>query len=181
MGTIVQLYISTLFYVQLLEYLDVVKYNIESINDCLAKLRGPLRFYWIHCNPQPVPATHLMDDPHRLIYLRICYSKTWEASVLINRCARWSLLPGIHEDFVFSVANFYWILYLLFELSSATSVSILLVRVAWAGFSVSNFLELSMICEQISEQVSIATMDGELENLSDRSAQSDPVSVPCRN
>lgn len=82
---------------------------------------------------------------------------------------------------MFSVANFYWILYLLFELSSATSVSILLVRVAWAGFSVSNFLELSMICEQISEQVSIATMDGELENLSDRSAQSDPVSVPCRN
>lgn len=152
--TLPPLYISTLFYVQLMVYLDVLKYNIETINDRLVKLGDSPRSHWTRLNRQPVPATEMMDVPQQLIYLRICYSKTWEASVLINRCARWSLLLGINNDFVSSIANCYWILYLLFELSFATSVSNLLLRAAWIGINVSHFLELSIICEQILEQVS---------------------------
>lgn len=155
--TCAPLYISTLFYAQLMVYLDVVKYNIESINDCLAKLRDAPRFHWTRWNSQPLPATEMIDVPQQLVYLRICYSKTWEASILINSCVRCSLLLGINNDFVFSVANLYSILYLVFKLPFAMTYWRLLVRAMWAGLNVSHVWILSMICEQILEQVSIAT------------------------
>lgn len=154
--TFAPLYTNTLFYAQLKVYLDVVKYNIETINDCLAKLRDASP-NWIWLDRKPVPATETMDVPQQLIYLRICYSKTWEASVLINQCVRWSLLLGFNNEFVFSIVNLYSILYIALKLPFAMNSTRLLLRVSWTGLNVSHFIMLSMICEQILEQVSYAT------------------------
>lgn len=148
------LYSSTLFYVRLMVYLDVVRYNIESINDCLAKLRDPSPD-WIRLDRQPVAATETDDISQQLIYLRICYFKTWEASLLINRSVRWSLLIGINNEFVLFVVNSYWLFFLLFQISSTTWISLLLI-ILWIGFNIPHVVELSMICEQILEQVYIS-------------------------
>lgn len=153
MTTFPPLYIGSLFYVRLMVYLDVVRYNIETINGCLAKLRES-SLNWIWLDRQPVSETETDDIWQQLIYLRICYFKTWEASALINRSVRWSLLIGVNNEFLLLVVNSYWLFFLLFQNSAATRISLLLI-VLWIGFNMPHLLELSMICERILEQVRI--------------------------
>lgn len=145
-------YVSTLFYVQLMVYLDVIKYNIESINECLAKLKDSLRIYRLRANQQSVRATETIEICRRLMDLRICYCKTWEATMLINRYARWSLLFGINNEFLLFVVNVYWSLYIIIYVPSSLRLMLLLC-VLWSAMIMSHFMMLSMICEQILDEV----------------------------
>lgn len=154
--SITPLYTSTLFYMQLFVYLDLIKYNIETINDCLMKMQNLLSLEWDHLmvSQQRIleVATKTSDICKKLIHLRVCYCKTWEASTLINRCVRWSLLLGINNSFVLYVTNLYWILYSLIYFSPETSVQ-LVVFILWAVINMSHFVQFSMICNDIMEQV----------------------------
>lgn len=151
---LVPIYFSTLFYAQLMVYLDLVRYNLEMINKCLTKLKDPPQIHWLRLQRQPICrfTSEICDISQQLIHLRICYNKTWEAAMLINRYARWSLLLGVNNDFVFYVTNLYWILYFLIYLSSSTWSS-LVIFMMFAAMNTSHFVQLSMICEQIMEQV----------------------------
>lgn len=143
------LYTSTLFYTQLMVYLDVIKYKIEAINDCLAKLKDSPRIYWLRRSQKPIESN---DICQRLNHLRRCYCKTWEASVLLNRSFRWSFLIGINNDFILYIVNAYWIVYTLLHWTSAKNV-MLLTKISWAVVNMYPLLVLPLICEQIMEQV----------------------------
>lgn len=151
--TIAPFYTSTLFYAQLMVYLDMVKYNIEKINSCLSKMADTPRNCWHSHQRLAIPSTCINDICQQLIYLRLCYCKTWEASVLINLCVCWSLLLGINNDFVLFVTNVYWILYCLVNASLENWVY-LVVYLMWIGINMSHLLLISRVCEHILDQVS---------------------------
>lgn len=151
--SIASLFTSTLFYTQLLVHLDIVKCGMEMINGRLAKLNSQPRLYWRRLHQRPVP---LMDTSYicqHLIHLRLCYCKIWEASMLINRYVRWSLMLGINNDFVFFVMNLYWILYYIVFLSSETWTK-LIIYTLWGTLNMSHFAQISTVCNEIMEQVS---------------------------
>lgn len=151
--TIAPFYTCTLFYAQLAVYLDMLKYNIETINGCLSKLENTPRAHWNRRQGQTMPSAHMHDICKQLIYLRLCYFKTWEASVLINQCVRWSLLLGINNDFVLYVTNWYWILYCLVNASFENWIAVIIYGM-WIAINMSHFLLISSVCERISNQVS---------------------------
>lgn len=148
--TIPPFYTYTLFYVQLMVYLDMIKYNIEAINNCLIAMKKQLRIHPCHRKSHAIISTITCQQ---LINLRSCYCKTWEASLLINRWVRWSLLFGATNDFVLYVSNLYWILFILFKSTEGKWVS-LLVFVLWISIDMSHFVLISRICEQIAGEVS---------------------------
>lgn len=143
-------YTSTLFHTQLLVYLEIVKYNIETISKCLAKLKPPPRIDWLRLHQRPVLPIDSSEIRRQLIDLRVCYCKTWEASALINRNVRWSLLLGINNDFVLFVSNLYGILYHLIYFTYWDQV---VVYIMFAAINISHFVHISMLCDQIMEQV----------------------------
>lgn len=110
--TLATFYTSTLFYAQLMIYLSMVEHNIATINECLVKLKDTPRNVWRRQQRHAMLST---DVCQQAIHLRICYCKTWQAAMLINRGMRWSLLLGINNDFVLYVTNLYWMLYLAFN------------------------------------------------------------------
>lgn len=144
-------YTSTLFHTQLLAHLEIVKYNLETISECLMKLKPPPRTDWLRLHQKPVLAIDSIEIKRQLIDLRLCYCKTWEASALINRNVRWSLLLGINNDFVFFVSNLYWILYHLIYYMHWEQI---VVYMMFAAINISHFVHISMLCDQIMEQVS---------------------------
>lgn len=149
-------YTSTLSYAQWLAYVDVVRYNIERTNDCLLKMGETNNIDWLGTEGhifciKPV-ATDAFDTCKRLIHLRKCFNKIWLASTLINRCFHWSLIIGSGNEMCLFVINLYWILLNLTYCSSWPDVTFSAI---WAGMILSNFLAISMICEDINIEVSV--------------------------
>lgn len=142
-------YTCTLFYAQLVVYLDMIKYNLEMINDCLAKLKELPRIRWHHQRHHAITST---DICQQLTHLRRCYGKTWETSSLINRCVRWSLFLGVTSDFTLYVANLYWIRHYIFN--APDKLGALVIFLLWIAINMSNFLLVSRICDQILAEVS---------------------------
>lgn len=147
---LISCYISSLFFGQYLVYLDVLKYIIEMTNSCLAKLKDSPQFYRLRPHRQHIESR---DICQQLTDLRNCYCKIWKASVLINRCFQWSLLLGVITEFSSSIVSLYWILYTLFNSTPEMDLMMVLTGVAVA-ITMSNLVLISIICEQIWDQVS---------------------------
>lgn len=144
---------TTLFSTQLMLYLDTVKYNIETTNEGLMKLMDSPRIVWHRHQRHIMLSTHKVDVCEQLVHLRECYCKTWEASMLINRCVRWSLMVGVTNDFIMSITNLYWMLYCTLHGSFDERI-LLIIATLWVVFIMAHFMLISRICDQISEQVS---------------------------
>lgn len=153
MMTLAPIHTCTLFYAQWIVYLDMIKYNIESINVCLTKLEESTRIYWLHGHQQPISTAGTKEICRQLIHLRKCYCKTWEASVLVNRCFLWSLLFGVTNDFVLYVTNLYWILHVLVSVPMDKWSSLVIFSL-WIGINMSHIILISRLCDQISKEVS---------------------------
>lgn len=146
------LYTSTLFYTQLSVFLYVTQYNVRMINEHLEKLSDAPEMHWRRPHRQRISALETTEMCKKLTHLRICYCKTWQASMLINRYVRWSLLLGITNDFVFYVSNLYWILVFVIAGSSQTW-ALLVSYVLWAILNASHFVRISTLCDGIMRQV----------------------------
>lgn len=149
---VMPLYTSTLFYAQLAVYLHMVEYNTGKINNCLRRLRDIPRIFWHGHQRHALLTVEMHDVCEQLIHLRICYCKTWQASVLINRCVRWSFLIGVTNDFVLYVANLYWILFSLVQPSFENWLG-LGIYVSWISVLMTHFLVITGACDQILEKV----------------------------
>lgn len=159
-ATFLPFYTSTLSYAQWLAYVDVIRYNIERTNDCLLKMGEANRIDWLEPEGQifcikPV-ATDAFDTCKRLIDLRKCFNKIWLASTLINRCFHWSLIIGSGNEMCLFVINLYWMLVSLTDNMSSSWPDVAFCAI-WAGMILSNFLAISMICEDINIEVSMFT------------------------
>lgn len=152
-----QYYTSYLFYAQWMMYVDVVRFNVERVNECLMKISTVERIDRFPMNRPIVQVEpisfHMFDACERLAYLRKCYRQIWQASLLINRCFYWSLFSNISADLYLLVENLYLVLCsmvtlifgsLYFTVFSATLIGIILSR----------FSLISMICENINAEVS---------------------------
>lgn len=151
--TMAPFFISTLFYAQLMTYLDIIEYNMEEINTSLSKLMDKPQIYWHRQQRNAMLTTEVYDICQQLIYLRICYCKTWEATMLINECVRWSLLFAINNDFVLYVTNMFWVLWCLVNVSFDNRIS-MVIFLTWITINMSHFVLISRVCEQILDQVS---------------------------
>lgn len=146
-------YTCTLFYAQWIVYLDMIKYNIESINVCLTKLEEPTRKYRLLQHQQAKSTITTKAISRKLIHLRNCYCKSWEASLLLNQCFLWSLLFGVTNEFALYITNLYWILHVLVNVPEEMWSS-LVIFVLWIGINMSHFILISRVCDQISKEVS---------------------------
>lgn len=157
-ATFLPFYTSTLSYAQWLVYVDVTRYNIERTNDCLLKMGDANRIDRLGMEGKifcikPV-AIDAFETCKKLIHLRECFNKIWLASTLINRCFHWSLIIGSGNEMCLFVINLYWMLYCLVKLPYSSSWPDIAFCALWAGFILSNFLAISMICEDINNEVS---------------------------
>lgn len=141
----VPFYTSALFYAQWMVYVDTIRFNIGRVNECLIRMSEE------EGNGDFLIRT--IDAFERLAYLRKSFSKIWQASILINRCFRWSLFIGNSTDLYFMVINFYWIIYSMVNFDfSSWSDNIFFSTLAC--LILMNFLVICMICEDISTTVS---------------------------
>lgn len=149
-------YTSTLSYAQWMVYVDVIRYNIERLNASLVKMGDHNRIQRLQEDRYifrvEIFSLDAFDTCERLIYLRQCFNKTWQASMLINRCFRWSLLFGSGNELFLLVVNLYWILYCLVNSKFTLWLDIVLCSV-WAITNLSNLFVVSMLCEDIKAKV----------------------------
>lgn len=135
---------------QWLVYVDVVRFNLERINVCLANISN-----------EAIPGIardarlriHVFDGSEkceRIIQLRKCLSKTWQASMMIDRLFRWSTFICSGNELILLVINLYWILYTVVV---AGEWSDIFFCSYWALVICSNFTFISMICEDINSKV----------------------------
>lgn len=155
--TFVPFYTSALFYAQWMVYADVVRSNIERMNECLAKMNDEKGINRLPTDGQifqvEVSSVRTLDEFERLIDLRKCFRKIWYASALINRCFRWSLFIGNSTDLYMLVGNLYWILYHMVALDIDSWYRIAFNAMC-AGMISTNVIIMSMICEDINAKVS---------------------------
>lgn len=146
-------YTSALSFPQLMVYVDVIRYNIERTNKCLALMCRTTqsqiddRVYRIE-----VLTVDTVDECDRIGRLRECWHGIWQTSMLINRCFQWSLFVGSGNELYLFVSNLYWILLYMkdarFDLWFDIAFS-----ATWASIVLSNFLFLSIICDDINRKV----------------------------
>lgn len=155
--TIVPFHTSALFYAQWMMYTDVIRSNIERMNECLAKMsdgKNINRFPMVGQIFQvEASSIRTLDEFDRLIDIQKCFGKIWYASALINRCFRWSLFIGTSTDLYQLVGNLYWILYHMLALNIDSWYRIAFGAVC-AGMIATNVIIMSMICEDIKAKVS---------------------------
>lgn len=144
-------YTSALSYAQWMVYVDVIRYNIERINACLM---GMGRADRIDGHIFYVRAVNAQDICERLVQLRKCYIKIWEASMLINRCFCWLFTIGIGVGVYLVVFNLYTILYGVLSLKMLRWHDVV-VCASWGSTFAADFVLISMICEDINAGVSI--------------------------
>lgn len=153
----VPFYTSTLFYAQWMVYVDVVRFNIERLNEIIMEMDDVNRSDQLPTNGQIFQVETFSDRTYdaceRFSQLRKCFSEIWQASILTNQCFRWSLLIGIGTDLYMLVVNLYFIVYSVvnsnFDSWVHTAIAAVLVVV-----TSTNFLVISMVCECISVDVS---------------------------
>lgn len=150
-------YTSTLFYAKWMVYVDVVRFNIERLNEIIMEMddvnridRPPTNGQIFQVEACPV---HAFDACERFAHLRKCFSEIWHASILTNRCFRWSLLIGVGTDLYMLVVNLYFIVYSVVnsDFDSWIHAAVAVVMVVLIS---TNFLVMSMVCECISVDVS---------------------------
>lgn len=153
----VPFYMSTLSYTQWMVYVDVVRLNIERLNECLMKLSNDNGTDRLPRNGHifriEVSTLGTFDTIEQLAHLRKCFGKIWQASVLINQRFRWSLFIGNGNDLFLVVVNSYWVLYCLMNSNLEFRYDILFCSV-WTIMILLNFLVISIICEDINVKVS---------------------------
>lgn len=155
---LIAFYASALSYAQWLVYVDAIRYNIERMNVCLVKMRDAQRIEWFPTDCHIVRvvgavSVDTLDAYDRLVQLRRCFYKTWQATALINRCFRWSLLIGISNGVFNVVFSVYSILYGLLTLKLLPWYDAVACTF-WASLLSSDFIIISLICEDIDADVS---------------------------
>lgn len=157
MVTVAPFYTSALFYAQWMVYVDVIRFNIERLNECLIKIRDDQSIDQLPTNGhifQVIPYSSCeFDTCEKLTHLRKCFSKIWRASLLIGRCSRWSLLIANGNDLYLLVGNLYWILCNMMK-TNHESWHKIAFGVICAGMISTNFLIISIMCEDINAKVS---------------------------
>lgn len=149
---------STLSYVQWMVCVDAIRFNIETVNECLMEVSDNKRTDNFRTNRHifcPEALTiDMYDACKRLSLLRMCLAKMWMASIQINECFRWSLLIGSGVSLLSLVVNLHWILCSLVNpaLSSWYDIG---SCAFWACQIWSNFLLTSLICEDVNSKVRI--------------------------
>lgn len=145
---------STLSYVQWMVCVDAIRFNIERVNECLVgDNKRTVKFRTnrhIFC-PEAL-SIDTYDACKRLEQLRICLAKMWLASIQINDCFRWALLVGSGISLLCLVVNLHWILLSLVAQALFSWYDIGLCAF-WACQIWSNFLIISLICEDINSKV----------------------------
>lgn len=137
---------------QWLVFVDAVRFNLERINVCLAKM-GDAESQEYMRTVRDIPGLNESENGERIVQLRKCLNGTWKASLLINRCFRWSLFIGIGNQLLVLVINLYWILYSLLHMNIAV-INQITFCTSWALVILSHFLLMSLICEDINNNVS---------------------------
>lgn len=154
---VVPFYTTSLFYAQWMMFVDVIRFNIERVNECLMKMNDVKRIDRLPKNGQifqvEAISNRTIDACERLTSLRQCLSKIWHASRLINRCFRWSFLTGNGYGLYLLVVYLYWILYRMVDLNFGSWTKIALYTVG-VCIIVTDFLVISLICESIDREVS---------------------------
>lgn len=152
-------YSGSLSFAQWLVYVDVIRYNIERLNVCLVKMneatdinrfRADENIFFVRAIPPDA-----QDMCERLDHLRKCFSKVWQASILINQSFRWSFLIGIGSGVFIVVFSLYSILFGFYTLQMLRWYDYV-VCIGWTVVFSSDFFIISMICEQINAGVSIS-------------------------
>lgn len=155
--TFMPFFTSTLSNAHWMIYVDVIRFNIERLNTCLMEMRDNVKCIdWHPTNEQifDVKAlpTHTMDACERLVHLRSCFSKMWQASLMINDCFRWSFFINNGNDLYVLVVNLFWIFYRMMH-SSGSWIKITFYAF-FAGLTLMKFVVVSVICEDINAEVS---------------------------
>lgn len=153
----VPLHTTSLFYAQWMMFVDVIRFNIQRINDCLMKMNDGNRIDQLPDSEQIFQveafSNRTIDACENLVSLRRCLSKIWLASRLINQCFRWSFLTGNGCGVYFLVVHLYWILYRMVDLNYGSWPKIAVYTIFVCIIS-TDFLVVSMICESIDHEVS---------------------------
>lgn len=154
----VPLYTNSLFYAQWMVYVDVIRFNIRRLSDCLSLMSDkkgtdqPPTDGQIHrVRASPIST---IDECERLTHLRECFSKIWHASILVNRCCRWSLFIGCGIDLYLLVINLYRILNSLMHFNFNFACFNAAFGIVWVATILTNFLVISVIGEGINTEVS---------------------------
>lgn len=150
-------YTNNFFYAQWMMYVDMVRFNIEKVNEYLLKIGDEKHIDRLLTDGRitqlEASLIPTMDACERLTHLRKCYSKIWHASVLINRCFRWSFFINNSKDLYLLVTNLYWILFHVVKLNFFSRYNTAFC-VAVAGMILMNFIIISLVCEDINVRVS---------------------------
>lgn len=152
-------YPSTLSFAQWLVYVDTMRYIVEKMNVCLTELNDASQVQWppddgYIFHVVEVFSNDAIDVCERLSKLRLCYCKTWQASALLNRCFRWSFMIGASTGALLIVTYLYSTLYGLLTLKTFPWYDALFC-ISLTSLLLSDFLFISLICEDISDDVSI--------------------------
>lgn len=149
---IIPFYTSTLSNAQWMTYVDVIRSNVERLNECLREMSDGNSMIGRIFHVETFQ-TDMFDMCERLVQLRKYSDQLWQASALINRRFCWSLSIGIGSDLILLVINLYWILFCMVHLKFGPLYDIIF-RTAWTSMILSNFSIISLIGEDINAKVS---------------------------